>query len=152
KEDVTADVRIGPFSGKLPLLSMRWARPVQSEKWYNSYAMISGVSKALKVGDVIVVRAVAEKKDLFDDDTQWNAKVEEKLPSGTGVQLYRLEQEPELQSALVSIDPWRNYMVAMVGGYDFDANEYNRAFQACRQPGSGFKPIEYSAAFESQNY
>ena len=51
------------------------------------------------------------------------------------MQLFRLEQEPELQGALVSIDPHRQYLAAMVGGYDFDANEYNRAFQACRQPG-----------------
>ena len=51
------------------------------------------------------------------------------------MQLYRLEQEPELQGALVSIDPHRQYLSAMVGGYDFDANEFNRAFQACRQPG-----------------
>src|SRR5215207_9190495 len=36
----------------------------------------------------------------------------------------------------------------MVGGYDFDANEFNRAFQACRQPGSTFKPFVYSAAIE----
>jgi penicillin-binding protein 1A len=35
-----------------------------------------------------------------------------------------------------------------VGGYDFEASEFNRAFQACRQPGSAFKPILYSAAIE----
>ena len=62
--------------------------------------------------------------------------------------LFRLEQEPELQGALVSIDPHRQYLVAMVGGYDFDASEFNRAFQACRQPGSTFKPLVYSAAIE----
>jgi penicillin-binding protein 1A len=40
----------------------------------------------------------------------------------------------------------------MVGGYDFDASEFNRAFQACRQPGSAFKPIVYSAAVEKLGF
>jgi penicillin-binding protein 1A len=40
----------------------------------------------------------------------------------------------------------------MVGGYDFEASEFNRAFQACRQPGSAFKPVVYSAALEKLDY
>ena len=47
-----------------------------------------------------------------------------------------LEQEPHLQGAIVSLDPWSGYVVAMIGGYDFDASEFNRSFQSCRQPGS----------------
>ena len=43
-------------------------------------------------------------------------------------------------------------MTAMVGGYDFEASEFNRAFQACRQPGSAFKPIVYSAAIEKLDF
>jgi penicillin-binding protein 1A len=66
--------------------------------------------------------------------------------------LFALEQEPKLQGALVSIEPFSGYVVAMVGGYDFDASEFNRAFQACRQPGSAFKPIVYSGAIEKLNY
>ena len=64
----------------------------------------------------------------------------------------RLEQEPEPQAAIVSIDPHRQYLSAMVGGYDFDANEFNRVFQACRQPGSSFKPIVYSGAIEKMGW
>jgi penicillin-binding protein 1A len=66
--------------------------------------------------------------------------------------LFALEQEPTLQGALVSMDPWSGYVVAMVGAYDFEASEFNRAFQACRQPGSAFKPIVYSAAIEKLDY
>ena len=66
--------------------------------------------------------------------------------------LFSLEQDPRLQGALVSVDPWTGYVVAMVGGYDFDASEFNRAFQACRQPGSAFKPIVYSAAIEKLDF
>ena len=40
----------------------------------------------------------------------------------------------------------------MVGGYDFDASEFNRAFQACRQPGSAFKPLVYAAAIEKLDF
>jgi penicillin-binding protein 1A len=66
--------------------------------------------------------------------------------------LFTLEQEPKLQGALVSIDPSTTYVTAMVGGYDFEASEFNRAFQACRQPGSAFKPIVYSAAVEKLDF
>jgi penicillin-binding protein 1A len=124
---------------------MRWARKLNPDAYYPS-ALISSVGKALKVGDVVVVRAVAAK-DLADDKEQRLAKLENQLPQNAP--LFRLEQEPELQGALVSIDPHRQYLVAMVGGYDFDANEYNRAFQACRQPGSAYKPVVYSAAIEN---
>ena len=107
--------------------------------------MLTSAKRALNVGDVIVVRHVV-KKDLTDDNEQFDRKLDKEIPEG--VPLFRLEQEPELQSALVSIDPHRQYLTAMVGGYDFDANEFNRAFQACRQPGSSFKPLVYSAALE----
>jgi penicillin-binding protein 1A len=66
--------------------------------------------------------------------------------------LFTLEQDPTLQGALVSVDPGSGYVSAMVGGYDFEASEFNRAFQACRQPGSAFKPIVYSAAVEKLDY
>jgi len=139
-----SSVQVGPHQAQLPLLGMRWARKVNPEAYYPS-AMISSMRRVLKAGDVIVVRAV-RKKDLWDDKEQLDKKLADRL--GEDRLYLRLEQDPELQGALVSIDPWRQYLVAMVGGYDFDANEYNRAFQACRQPGSSFKPVVYSAAIE----
>ena len=140
----SADINIGGQVAKLPILGMRWARKLNPEGYYPS-ALINDVRAAIKVGDVVVVRVVT-KKDLYDDKEQYSEAFAQKVPEG--VTLVRLEQEPELQSAIVSIEPARQYMVAMVGGYDFDANEYNRAFQACRQPGSSFKPVVYSAAIE----
>jgi penicillin-binding protein 1A len=53
------------------------------------------------------------------------------------------------QAALVAIDPSTGEIRAMVGGRDFKKSEFNRASQARRQPGSGFKPIIWAAAFES---
>lgn len=59
---------------------------------------------------------------------------------------WRLAQIPEVQGALVSLDPRDGAIVSLVGGYDYFLSKYNRATQARRQPGSSFKPFIYSAA------
>lgn len=59
---------------------------------------------------------------------------------------WQLAQLPEIQGALVSLDPESGYVKAMVGGYDFYRNQYNYALQSSRQPGSGFKPFLFSTA------
>ena len=59
-----------------------------------------------------------------------------------------LDQVPRGQSALVSLDANNGALRALVGGYSFAGNKFNRATQARRQPGSSFKPFVYSAAFE----
>jgi penicillin-binding protein 1A len=61
----------------------------------------------------------------------------------------QLAQRPEAQSALVALDPNDGAIVALVGGFDYFDNKFNRATQARRQPGSGFKPFLYSAALEN---
>lgn len=60
----------------------------------------------------------------------------------------QLSQLPEAQGALVAVDPLDGAIVSMAGGFDFFNNRFNRATQARRQPGSGFKPIIYSAALD----
>lgn len=60
-----------------------------------------------------------------------------------------LQQWPKVQGALTSIEPRTGKVVALVGGFDFAASQFNRATQARRQPGSSFKPIVYSAALDS---
>ena len=62
---------------------------------------------------------------------------------------WRLRQLPEIQAALVSLDPRTGAVQALVGGWDFQAKQFNHALQAARQPGSGFKPFVYSAALEN---
>lgn len=59
-----------------------------------------------------------------------------------------LDQEPEVQGALVAIDPYTGYVKALVGGYDYKKTEFNRVVQSRRQPGSSFKPIIYAAALD----
>ncbi len=62
--------------------------------------------------------------------------------------LWQISQLPEVEAALVSIDPRDGALHALVGGFDFDRNKFNHVTQALRQPGSSFKPFIYSAALE----
>ena len=60
-----------------------------------------------------------------------------------------LGQVPEVQGAVVSLDPRDGATVALAGGFDFYDSKFNRAVQARRQPGSSFKPFIYSAALNN---
>jgi penicillin-binding protein 1A len=84
------------------------------------------LSSILQVGDVVYVSPVKGKDGN-----------------------YTLEQVPELEGALVAMDPRTGRVLALVGGFSFSESEFNRATQAYRQPGSSFKPIVYSAALDN---
>ncbi|KKB09639.1 penicillin-binding protein 1A [Devosia chinhatensis] len=84
------------------------------------------VQDLLSVGDVVYVSPVAGKEGI-----------------------YTLEQVPEVEGALVAMDPRTGRVLAMVGGFSFAESEFNRATQALRQPGSSFKPIVYAAALDN---
>ena len=141
-------VEVGEEQGVLPISGMRWARkPNPQVHW--EYAMIDRPSSALRAGDVVVVRRV-ERKELVALEKAAKAGKPADVPEGP--LLLALEQEPRLQGALVSQDPGTGYVDALVGGYDFEASEFNRALQACRQPGSAFKPILYAAAIEKLGF
>ncbi len=59
---------------------------------------------------------------------------------------FELAQVPNVSGAMVAIQPYDGALTALVGGYDYYSGKFNRAYQANRQPGSGFKPVLYSAA------
>lgn len=61
---------------------------------------------------------------------------------------WSITQLPQVESALVSMTPQDGAIRALVGGFDFDTNEFNHITQAWRQPGSTFKPFIYSAALD----
>lgn len=61
---------------------------------------------------------------------------------------WRLAQIPKAQAAFVGLDPEDGAIRALVGGFSFALNKFNRATQSQRQPGSSFKPFVYAAAFE----
>ena len=86
--------------------------------------------QVLRAGDLLLVRVLA--------------------PGGPGVPArVALEQDPDVEGALLCQDVHTGAVLAMVGGFDFARNQYNRALQARRQPGSAFKPFIYAAALES---
>ncbi|MGE0830322.1 MAG: penicillin-binding protein 1A [Hyphomonadaceae bacterium] len=98
---------------------------------------------------------------LSADDAQWAANGarrnrERALRAGSIIYVlpgdggrFSLRQVPEVQGALVAMDPHTGRVLAMVGGYDFSQAGFNRATQAMRQPGSSFKPIVYAAALDT---
>jgi len=61
---------------------------------------------------------------------------------------FQYDPAPEVEGAIVAIDPRTGHVKAMVGGYDFNRSQFNRAAQAARQPGSAFKPLIYAAALD----
>lgn len=144
-------VKIGPHDAILPLATMRWARSVDPQVWFER-----GLNdkipkkrredgkwvKAFERGDLLLVRTTTMeviKKDRYAYPYL------KSIPKDAG-QLVALEQEPNLETALLSVHSESGYVMAMIGGYAFDRSEFNRALQACRQPGSSFKPVVYSAA------
>ncbi|MDY6407759.1 MAG: transglycosylase domain-containing protein, partial [Pseudomonadota bacterium] len=108
-------------TGTLLLTDLGWARPQLPDAHIGKKP--EKVSEVLKVGDVVLV----EK----------------------GKENYLLNQIPEVEGALVALDPHTGRVLAMSGGFSFDKNQFNRAVQAYRQPGSSFKPFVYLAALDS---
>jgi penicillin-binding protein 1A len=94
-------------------------------------------------GDLVRVRRVVAATAAGD------AKAATATPPATpATPSYRLEQLPLAQAALVSLNPENGALRALVGGFSFAGNKFNRATQARRQPGSSFKPFLYAAAME----
>ena len=62
--------------------------------------------------------------------------------------IWEITQLPQIEAAFVSASPRDGAIYALVGGFDFNRNQFNHITQAWRQPGSSFKPFIYSAALE----
>ena len=143
-------VRIGPHRALLPLAAMRWAREVNPQAWFEGN-LLTKIPKSFKIGDVVHVRTTnlsRIKKDKYA--TPYLKLIPS--PKKNPIQLVALEQAPNLEASLLSVDVDSGYVHAMIGGYSFERSEFNRAIQACRQPGSSFKPIVYSAAIALNNW
>ncbi|NHO32841.1 PBP1A family penicillin-binding protein [Acetobacter sp. LMG 1636] len=82
------------------------------------------VFRALRPGDVLMVEPQAEDSHVA------------------------IRQIPRIEGAAVTMDVRTGRVLAMVGGWSFEASQFNRATQALRQPGSSFKPFVYLAAME----
>ncbi len=122
-----AVIRIRDVAGRLNVYDASWASVVYDGKKTSAIKDFN-LTKVLKPGDVVLVRVKSVK--------------------GATVQL-ELEQEPDVQGALVAIDHSTGYIRALVGGRDYLKSEYNRAVYAKRQVGSAFKPVVYATALDN---
>jgi len=104
---------------------MRYGLPMEGIRWARTgNATPKSPRDVMKIGDVVYVLPTSKDDAL-------------------------LAQLPEVQGAFVALDPHDGSVVALSGGFDYDASKYNRVVQARRQPGSSFKPFIYSAALEA---
>jgi len=118
-------LKVKPKSLEVQLGRYRGEIPLESMQW----TKITSLGAAFREGDPVLVQVLS---------------VDERRKT---VEL-ALEQEPELEGALVALDPRDGAIRAMIGGYDFEKSKFNRAVQARRQPGSAFKPFVYATAFD----
>ncbi|MCL4468528.1 MAG: PBP1A family penicillin-binding protein [Deltaproteobacteria bacterium] len=118
------ELNVGGEKGIILTTNMSWAHRFDPDNWY---APITDPHKVLKIGDVVIVKIIKKMKNEYE---------------------FSLETMPEVQGALVALDVSTGALKAVVGGYNFEEDQYNRAVQAKRQPGSAFKPIYYTAALE----
>ncbi|MDE0408552.1 MAG: penicillin-binding protein 1A [Alphaproteobacteria bacterium] len=109
-------------TGRIPLEEARWARRALTDGRVG--AEPKRMDRVVKPGDLVAVE-----------------------PAGPGGG-WALRQIPEIEGALIAMDPHTGHVLAMVGGYDAERSEFNRATQAMRQPGSAFKPFVYLAALQ----
>jgi penicillin-binding protein 1A len=110
-------------TGKITLEQLKWARAyVDGSKLGPE---VKKVADVLKPGDIVYV-APSQDQGVF-----------------------HLMQMPDVDGALVAMDPHTGRVLALVGGFSYGRSQFNRAVQALRQPGSSFKPIVYAAALDN---
>jgi penicillin-binding protein 1A len=123
-ETTSQKAKIGLKDGEIGFISLehlKWAQKNLPNQLLGPE--ITHPQDVLNPGDVIAVSVIQDKS-------------------------FRLEQIPEVTGGLVALDPQTGHILAMVGGYDFELNQYNCVTQAKRQPGSAFKPFVYLTALE----
>ena len=124
-DDKTASIGLSKGDrGVITLDSLGWSKRKLSDA-SDETAPIKSMNEVLKKGDIIFV----------------------KLVDGKTLQ-YSLQQVPELNGAMVVLDPHTGRIYALVGGFSYNRSKFNRATQAYRQPGSTIKPFVYLTAIE----
>ena len=117
--------------GRINLKDLKWARQWRRNQYLGP--PIKYPKDVLANGDIVYV----EEKNEKEDSVEYGL-----LP------LYNLRQFPDINGALVALDPHTGRIFAISGGISFNKSEFNRATQAYRQPGSAFKPFVYLTALE----
>ena len=117
--------------GRINLKDLKWARQWRRNQYLGP--PIKNPKDVLAVGDIIYVEDKFEKEDSVEYG---------ELP------LFNLRQFPDINGAIIALDPHTGRIFAVSGGISFNKSEFNRANQAFRQPGSAFKPFVYLTALE----
>ncbi|MGJ8545272.1 MAG: penicillin-binding protein 1A [Sulfitobacter sp.] len=112
----------------IPAKDVQWARKRLENGKLGPRARVAG--DLLSVGDVVLVRRMTADSD------------------GSFIR-WTLRQIPEVQGGFVAMDVDTGRVIAMQGGFSYQASVFNRATQAKRQPGSSFKPFVYASALDS---
>ena len=120
-----------PRTGLMYLADLAWARPARDGR---VGAPPQRMNQVVNVGDVVFVEAMP---------TQAPAQGRPGRP-----ERLELRQMPQVEGAVVALDPQTGRVLAMAGGWSFERSWFNRATQAMRQPGSSFKPFVYITALE----
>ena len=162
----TARIAFAPgVEGQVALEDVSWAREAdvkrrpQPVKSIESIFAVGDVAKFVRLeGEPLV--AVEEVEPESDEGAEPNT--ETPIADLLGLSdpdvaldppsLARLmiHQDPMVEGALLSMEVETGDVRAMVGGYDYDRSQFNRATQALRQPGSAFKPFIYGAALSRE--
>jgi penicillin-binding protein 1A len=129
-------------TGMLNLSELAWARPVKDGKPGPTPRKMADV---VQPGDVVMVEPAAAPAASPAPAAAGRPRLGQAAPAPIRL---ALRQIPQVQGALVSLDPTTGRVLAMVGGWSYEQSQFNRATQAQRQPGSSFKPFVYLTALE----
>jgi penicillin-binding protein 1A len=149
-----AELILGDRRLSLPLRNATWASKWESGNAVND-VVITNLNRVLHKGDVVWVSREIRTRERFRDwwspdgyNPAWRAREDEHEWDDKNVDVVQLEQVPHPLGAIFTADHRTGYVSAMVGGFDFDRSQRNNTTQACRQPGSTYKPIYYSLGLD----
>jgi penicillin-binding protein 1A len=149
-------VQVDGEAGIIPLVAIEWARPPNPVEKYG-LRPVRDARKILSVDDVVMVKKMSYQtlKNIVlqgKSEEEASPKIVSELKKLRQARLFTLYQKPLPQGSFMALDPHTAEVRAMIGGYNFEDSSYNRAIQACREPGSLFKPIVYATAIDKLGY
>lgn len=147
-------VSVGGTRGIISESGFDWAHERKFSENPVYFNPVKTPSKILKRGDNILVQ-IDEKS--ISSDQLISSDFFKKYKDGTLKNLLskqkffkvKLDQDPEVEGALIAMNANNGEIITLVGGVDFAKSQFNRAIQSSRQPGSAFKPFIYAAALEN---
>ncbi|KCZ89665.1 penicillin-binding protein 1A [Hyphomonas jannaschiana] len=134
---------------KLPAEEVEWAKTYKSEDGKTGLQVGQVILAELKRQVLNADETLAPRSEEVELDPEGNEIDEGEIePMLVPVGNATLRQVPEVDGALIALDPHTGRILAMQGGYSFFKSSYNRVTQSKRQPGSSFKAFVYAAALE----